>query len=136
MGSPLLTNQIVGLYKQGWSAKQIAEALELNVGAVELMIAGQNKSVAGNKARFGDLKDNALKALEEVMMFQTDFPAARVAAAKVILDEVSKGEEVVFDYDKLASIMGKANQRVIECESSVVEEKEGNTSECRELVLA
>lgn len=135
-GSELQTNQIMELHRQGYTAEQIALGLDLLPGAVDIIIRGQRSQVEGNEARFGQLKDLALEALEHVLKYDVDSPSARVTAAKVVLDEVEKGQKVFFDYQKLADLISNGSKRVIECESRVIKEREeGNTSECRELEL-
>ncbi len=126
MGSTLLTSQVLGLISQGHSIEEIAGALDLLPEAVEIMVRGSKKE------DFGELKQIALEALKEVAKYSVDNPGARVAACKVILDESARGQEVTFDYDKLASLISNSRERVIECETRVLSE----TSEIRELEFA
>jgi len=100
--------QILTLTRQGLSAEQVAQALELPIEAVRLIansVATLNKRVS-IKERFGDLEEVAINTLKEVCQYGEN-ESARVRAAE-LLDTKYCSKVDIFDVDSIVQAMEKA----------------------------
>jgi len=100
--------QILTLTRQGLTAEQVAQALELPIEAVRLIansVATFNKRVS-IKERFGDLEEVAINTLKEVCQYGEN-ESARVRAAE-LLDTKYCSKVDIFDVDSIVQAMEKA----------------------------
>ena len=100
--------QILTLTRQGLSAEQVAQALELPLEAVRLIangVATHNKRVS-LKERFGDLEEIAINTLKEVCQFGEN-ESARVRAAELLNTKYCAKVDI-FDVDSIVAAMERA----------------------------
>ena len=105
--------QILTLTRQGLTAEQVAQALELPVEAVRLIangVATFNKRVS-IKERFGDLEEVAINTLKEVCQYGEN-ESARVRAAELLDTKIGQNliSKIESDHtNKLVSSNSNAN---------------------------